>query len=118
MLMLDSTSGKVVDKVSIGEGVDANSYDPGTQLAFASCGDGTVTIAHEDSPQKLSIVQTLKTTRGSKTMTLDPQTHRIYLAAAEFEPQSQQKEGGPRQRPKMVAGTFKVLVYGIGEDQK
>lgn len=116
MLMMDSTNGKVVDKVSIGEGVDANAYDPGTQLAFASCGDGTVTIAHEDTPHKLAVVQTLKTARGSRTMTLDPQTHRIYLAAADFEPQSQQKEGGPRQRPKMVADTFKVLVYGISED--
>ena len=108
MVMLDSTSGKVVASVPIGDGVDANSFDPATQLAFASCSDGTVTIAHEDAPDKLTVVQTLKTARGARTMTIDPKTHRIYLGAAEY-------EGAPaagQRRPKMVAGSFKILVFG------
>jgi DNA-binding beta-propeller fold protein YncE len=113
MVMMDSASGKVLDKVTIGQGVDANAYDPQTQYAFASCGDGTVTIAHEDSPDKLTLVQTLKTQRGSRTMTLDPQTHKIYLGAVQYEGQADQKAGAPRQRPKMVAGSFKILVYGM-----
>ena len=61
MVMLDYTTGKVVGSVPIGEGVDANSFDPATQLAFASCRDGTVTIAHEDAPDKLTVVQPLNT---------------------------------------------------------
>src|ERR1051325_4654335 len=85
MAMVDSTNGKVVATVPIGQGVDANSFDPETQLAFASCGDGTVTIAHEDGPGKLTVVQTLKTEAGARTMTLDPKTHRIYLASAKYE---------------------------------
>src|SRR5439155_486580 len=85
MVMMDSTSGKVVVTVPIGRGVDANAFDPGTQLAFSSCGDGTVTIAHEDAPDKLTVVQTLATERGAKTMTLDPKTHRIYLGSAKFD---------------------------------
>lgn len=109
MAMLDSLSGKVVGNVPIGEGADANAFDPTTQLAFASCGDGTVTIAHEDSPDKLSVVQTLQTVRGARTMTIDPKTHRIYLAAAEYEPPA----NPPQRRPKMVPGSFKVLVYGM-----
>jgi len=112
MAMMDSTSGKIVATVPIGDGVDANAFDPGTKLAFASCGDGTTTIAHEDSPDKLTIVQVLKTERGARTMTLDPATHRIYLATANFESSTNQTEGTPRRRPKMIAGTFKVLVYG------
>lgn len=108
MVMLDSTSGKVVGSVPIGEGVDANAFDPATKLAFASCGDGTVTIAHEDSPDKLTVVQTLKTVRGARTMTIDPKTHRIYLGAAEYEPSTDPAQ----RRPRMVAGRFKVLVYG------
>jgi YVTN family beta-propeller protein len=108
MAMMDSTSGKVVATVPIGQGVDANAFDPGTQLAFASCGDGTVTIAREDSPDKLSVVQTLETQRGSRTMTLDPKTHRIYLAAAKFEAPA---EG--QRRGRMVPGSFKILVYGM-----
>jgi len=113
MVMMDSTSGRVVASVPIGQGVDANAFDPGTQLAFSSCGDGTVTIAHEDAPDKLTVVQTLKTERGAKTMTLDPKTHKIYLASAKFEAQPEQAPGSPRQRPKMVPGSFKILVYGM-----
>ena len=68
-------------------------FDPGTQLAFSSNGDGTVTIAHEDAPEKLTVVQTLKTVRGARTIALDPKTHNIYLATGSGE-------------------AFKVLVYG------
>ena len=68
MVMMDSTSGKVITSVTIGQGVDANAFDPGTGFAFASCGDGTTTIAHEDTPDKLTVVQTLETQRGSRTM--------------------------------------------------
>ena len=106
MVMVDSTSGKVLASVPIGDGVDANAFDPGTQLAFASCGDGTVTIAKADG-DKLTVVQTLKTEKGARTMTLDPATHKIYLASAKFE------EPAPGQRRgKMVPDSFKVLVYG------
>ena len=108
MVMMDSSSGKVAGTVSIGQGVDANAFDPGTRLAFASCGDGTVTIAHEDSPDKLTVVQTLATQRGSRTMTLDPKTHKIYLAAGKFEAPA---EG--QRRGRMAAGSFKILVYGM-----
>jgi DNA-binding beta-propeller fold protein YncE len=96
MVMMDSTTGKVVGSVPIGAGVDANAFDPGTQLAFASCGGtGTTSIAHEDSPDKLTVVQTLKTEAGARTMTIDPSTHKIYLPV------------GQRSTP----NSFKVLVY-------
>ena len=71
MVMMDSETGKVVASVPIGQGVDATKFDPGTQLAFCSCGDGTVTIAHEDAPDKLTVVQTLKTEPRARTMALD-----------------------------------------------
>lgn len=108
MLMMDSTSGKVVDKVAIGEGVDANTFDPETQLAFASCREAT-TIAHEDGPDKLTIVQTLKTALGARTIALDTQTHKIYLPTAQYEAQA----GGTGKRPRIVSGSFKILVYGM-----
>ncbi len=111
MVMVDSTNGKVVGEVPIGQGVDANAFDPGTQLAFASCGEGTVTIAHEDAPHKLTVVQVLKTEPRARTMTLDPQTHRIYLASAKFEAPS--PDSGERRRPRIVPGSFKILVYGM-----
>ena len=113
MAMMDSDTGKIVGSVPIGDGVDANAFDPGTQYAFASCRDGTVTVAHEDAPDKLAVVQTLATQRGSRTMALDPKTHRIYLAAAKFEAPAESAPGGPRPRPKMIPDTFKILVYGM-----
>jgi YVTN family beta-propeller protein len=111
MLMVDNTSGKVVASVPIGEGVDFSAFDPETQLAFSSCGDGTVTIAHEDSPDKLTVIQTLTTERGARTMALDPKTHRIYLASAKFEAPTASASGGGRERPRMVPDSFKILVY-------
>jgi YVTN family beta-propeller protein len=106
MVMLDYSTGKVVGSVPIAEGVDANAFDPDAQLAFASCGEGTTTIAHEDG-NKLTTVQTLKTAKGARTMTIDPATHKIYLAAADY-PAGTEGE----RRPKMVAGSFKILVFG------
>jgi DNA-binding beta-propeller fold protein YncE len=106
MVMMDSTDGKVVASVPIGDGVDACAFDPGTQLAFSSCRDGTTTIAHEDTPDKLTVVQTLKTAQSARTMALDPQTHKIYLPAAKFGP----REPGQR-RPPMVPGSLRILVY-------
>lgn len=115
MVMLDSETGKVVASVPIGQGVDATKFDPSTKLAFCSCGDGTVTIAREDSPDKLTVVQTLKTEPRAKTMALDPKTHKIYLASAKFGAASEQPSGGKRGRPSPLPGTFKVLVYGMAE---
>jgi YVTN family beta-propeller protein len=112
MVMIDAQNGKVITTVPIGGGVDANAFDPGTQLAFASCGDGTVTVAHEDSPEKLTVVQTLATKPRARTMALDPKTHRIYLATARFAA----AESGQR-RPATIPGSFEVLVYGLGEDK-
>lgn len=110
MLMMDSISGKVLATVPIGAGVDANDFDPLTQLVFASCGDGTVTIAHEDSPDKLTVVQTLTTEKGARTMALNPITHRIYLPSAKFAtPAAGQRRGA------IIPDTFKILVYGPSE---
>jgi DNA-binding beta-propeller fold protein YncE len=108
MVMMDSTDGKVVYSVPIGDGVDATWFDPQTKLAFTSNGGaGTVTVAHEYSPSVLKVVQTIKTVRGARTMALDPATHTIYLAATDYEPQAP----GAKDRPKAVAGSFRVLTY-------
>ena len=113
LVMMDSTNGKVLATAPIGQGVDANVFDPGTRLVFSSCGDGSVTVAREDRPETLTVVQTLATERGARTMTLDPQTHRIYLPSARFEPQPEPAPGAPRTRPKIIPGSFKILVYGM-----
>jgi YVTN family beta-propeller protein len=112
MEMVDTESGKVVGSVPIGTGVDGAAFDDGTQLAFASCGEGTTTIAKEEAPDRLTVVQTLTTERSARTIALDPATHRIYLPSAKFEPAATPSPGVSPTRPKMVPNTFKLLVYG------
>ncbi len=106
MGMLDTTTGKVVATVSIGAGVDGCAFDDAT------------TIAKEETPDKLSVVQTLKTERGARTMALDPKTHRIYLPTAQFEPAPSPLPGASPARPKIIPNTLKLLVYGPVESSK
>jgi DNA-binding beta-propeller fold protein YncE len=103
MIVMSTRDGKVVADLPIGSGVDATKVDGGQ--AFASCGDGTLTVVAETSPGKFSVVQTVKTRPGARTMGLDPDTHRIYLPTAELGPPS-----GPRGRPAPKPGTFMILV--------
>ncbi len=114
MVMLDTESGKVIANVPIGSGVDGCAFDDATHLAFASCGEGVTTIAKEESGDKLTVVQTLPTQRGARTIALDPQTHRIYLPTAEFSPPPSPSPGASPGRPSIVPNTMKVLVYGPG----
>jgi len=115
MVMLDAESGKVISNVPIGSGVDGCAFDDATHLAFASCGEGVTTIAKEESGDKLTVVQTLPTQRGARTIALDPQTHRIYLPTAEFGPPPSPSPGASPGRPSIVPNTMKLLVYGPGQ---
>ncbi len=108
MVMVNSETGKVVATVPIGQGVDGTAFDPATRLAFSSNGEGNVTIAREETPDRLTVVQTLETQRSARTIALDPTTHRIYLSAATLEPLPEGQQGRPRMKP----DSFKVLVYG------
>jgi DNA-binding beta-propeller fold protein YncE len=111
MAFVDGNSGKVISTVPIGQGVDANRFDPGTGYAFASCGDGTLTIAHEDAPDKFSVVETINTQRGARTMALDKSNHNVYLVTAEFGPAPAATASNPRPRPTMVPDSFTLLIY-------
>jgi DNA-binding beta-propeller fold protein YncE len=105
MAVINAENGKVVATVPIGEGVDANGFDPETNFAFASTGDGNLTVAHEDGPDKYTVVATVPTKRSARTMGLDLKTHQIFLPAAEFDPPAPGERRG-----KMKAGSFTVLV--------
>ena len=118
MAMLDTETGKVIATVPIGAGVDGCAFDDSTQLAFASCGDGTTTIAKEETPEKLTVVQTLKTELRARTIALDSKTHRIYLPSAQFQPPPSPAPGASPARPTIVPNTLKLLVYGPAESAK
>ena len=112
MAVVDADSGKVIVTLPIGSGVDATAFDPGLQYAYASNGEGTLTVVHEDSPGKFSVVENVATQRGARTMALDPDTHRVYLVTADFAPAPPPAPGQPRQRPAVLPNTFVLMVVG------
>jgi DNA-binding beta-propeller fold protein YncE len=112
VMLVADYSGKVVASVPIGQGVDAANFDPATQYAFASCGDGTITVTHEDSPDKYTVVETLSTQRGARTMTLDTSNHRVFTITSDFGPPPAATPDNPNPRPVSVPGTFTLLIYG------
>lgn len=112
MAVVDADTGKVITTLPIGEGVDADRFDPYKRLVFASCGEGVLTVVKEDSPKKFSVVQNVKTDRGARTMELDPKTHKIYLVTAKFGPPPAATAEQPHPRPPILPGTFEVLVVG------
>ncbi len=109
--VVDYTNGKVVASWPIGKGVDATRFDPATQLVFASCGDGTITVAHEDSPDKYTAVQTITTEQGARTMALDYGNHNVYAVTSDFGPPPAATKEEPRPRPTVISSTFRLLIY-------
>lgn len=112
MVIMDADTGKVVASVPIGQGVDATRFDPGTGLAFSSNGDGTLTVIHEDSPNKFTVIDNVQTQRGARTMALDAKSHRVYLVTAEFGPMPPPQPGQRFRRPTMKPDSFTLLVLG------
>jgi hypothetical protein len=112
MIVMDADSGKVITALPIGDGVDANGYDPATELAFSSNGDGTLTIVHEDGPDKFSVVANVQTERGARTMAIDTKKHTVILVTADFTPPPAATPDRPHPRPGIAPDSFRVLVFG------
>jgi DNA-binding beta-propeller fold protein YncE len=109
---IDADSGKVLQSLPISSGVDANVFDPETGLLFVSTRVGKLHIFHEDSPDKLSEVETLTTEYGAKTMNIDPKTHNLFLVTSDFGAPGAPTKKHPKPERAAVPGTFRVLIYG------
>ncbi len=112
MTVLNADTGKLVTTLPIGSGVDGAAFDSERQLAFSSNGDGTLTVVHEDSPDKFSVLESVATQRGARTLDLDQKTHRVFLITSEFGPTPAPTKERPNPRPPSVPGTFTLLVFG------
>src|SRR5271167_32131 len=111
--VVNADTGKVIATPAIGDGVDANAFDPATGFVFSSNGEsGTLTVIHEDSPDKFSVVENVPTQKSARTMTLDPKTHEVYTVAAEFGPRPAPSADNAHPRPPILPNSFVVLVYG------
>ena len=96
----------------IGDRVDANVYDADSGLVASATREGAIHIFHEDSPDKLSLVETVKTQFGAKTMALDPKTHNLYVDTSDFDPPGPPTEKQRNPQPRAKPGTFRLLIYG------
>lgn len=112
MAVVDADSGKVLTTLPIGDGVDADGFDPDNGFAFASCGDGHLTIVHEESPSKFSVVQNVTTMEGARTMAFDDKTHKVFLVTAKFGPPPPPTAEQPHPRHSILPDSFEVLVVG------
>ncbi len=114
MTVVNSVTGRIVDMQPIGRGVDAAEFDPGTGLVYFSsgAGDGSLSVFHEDTPDRYMLVETVRTMPGARTMALDRKTGRVYLSAAKLGPAPAPTRDVPRPRAPMIPGTFGVLVFG------
>jgi DNA-binding beta-propeller fold protein YncE len=111
MAISDYAKGALVATVPIGQGVDGAGWDPVRRDAFASNADGTLTVIHQDSPNKYHVVENVQTGERARNMGIDPKTHRIYLATAKFgEIPAESTATNPRRRPPMIPGSFSIIV--------
>jgi WD40 repeat protein len=107
LVMMDTVSGKVLQSFPISDGVDSNVFDPESSMVFSSSRAGEIHVFHEDSPDKLSQVDTIETQYGAKTMAIDPKTHNLFLSTSDFGPSA-----GPKGRRPAISGTAHLLIYG------
>lgn len=108
LMIIDATNGKLTDSIPIGEGCDGVAFDPASKNIYTSNGSGTISVIHEDNANAFTKLKDIETKRGARTIALDKNTHKIYLPTADFEPMDPNQKG----RPKMIPGTFQVLVVG------
>src|SRR4029077_563343 len=112
VIMMDADNGKVLASYPITSVVDANAFDPGTNMLFVATREGIMHIYHEDSPDKLSEVEAVKTEFGAKTLQVDPKTHTVFLSTSDFNPPAAPTEKQPHPLATAKPGNFRVLVYG------
>ena len=112
MAVTDAVSGRQITKLTIGDGPDAAAYDDKRRLVFSSNGDGTLSIFHQETPDRYQIVQSVTTQHGARTMALDSLSGKVYLVSADFDASPSPTPEQPHPRPMPVPETFSVLVVG------
>jgi YVTN family beta-propeller protein len=110
--ILNVDSGKIVQTLPIGAGVDTNIFDPENALLFVAVREGILHVFHEDNPDHFSVVEGVKTEFGARNMALDPKTCQLFISTADFAPAPAPTADQPNPQPTPVSGTFRLLVYG------
>ena len=106
MAISDYQAGKVVATAPIGSGVDGAGFDAESGNAFATNADGTLTVIHQDAPDRYHVAETVQTAPAARNMGLDPTTHRVFVVSAKFGP----VPAGGRGRGAVLPGSFILMV--------
>jgi YVTN family beta-propeller protein len=104
LVVIDATNGKIVDRLAIGDGCDGVGFDSELKYVFASCGEGKLSVIEEVNADKFKVIDNVATKKSARTIAVDATKHEVYLPAADTQP------GAAGERPKVVPGTFQVLV--------
>ncbi|MEP6546995.1 MAG: YncE family protein [Gammaproteobacteria bacterium] len=112
MAVTDAVSGRQIAQLTIGEGPDAAAYDAKRGLVFSSNGDGTLSVFHQETPDRYQMVQSVTTQRGARTMALDSASEKVYLVSADFDAPPAPTPEQPHPRPMPAPQTFTVLTVG------
>jgi len=110
MVVVDASNGKIIKTLPIGDGCDGVAFDADKKLAFSSNGIGTVTVVKENSESDFSVLQTVTTQKGARTITLNKTTHQLYLSTAEYGAKPEPNSENPKPRPGLIPNSFKILV--------
>jgi len=109
MMVIDTDNGKVVSSLKIGENVDGVSFDPVLKRIYSSNGDGTLTVVQQKDADTYSILETVKTQKGARTITINTKNHRIYLPTAEYGEKPAATTENPRPRATLKSDSFTIL---------
>jgi DNA-binding beta-propeller fold protein YncE len=110
-VVVDASTGKVVAQIKNGDGVDALGWDQSQKLMFIPAGgDGNVTIVHEDSPDKYSVVETVPTMKGARTITVDDSKHIAYVFTPERGPSTPSATPGGRATPGPITSAWLIQI--------
>ncbi len=112
MVILDAKTGNFIAEAPIGDRCDGVVFDPSTQTAFSSNGEGTITAIHEDTPSVFSVKETITTAKGARTIAIDDKTHHIFTMTAEYGETPPKTAENPRPRAKIIPNTFSVYEFG------
>ena len=109
MVVVDANDGHIVSNLPIGEGCDGVKFDPILKRAYASNGEGTITVVQESGKDSFKVLETIKTMPGARTLAIDTRTHHIYSPSAEMNPAPAATADNPRPRRSPKPGTFIVM---------
>lgn len=109
MIVMDALTGKVIATLPIGDGCDGVAFEPSTNRAYSSNGEGTITVVQEENENNFKVIETIQTQKGARTICINPKTHHIYLATGDYEAPPAATKENPHPRPQAKAGSFVIL---------